>query len=97
MIVATRILRAACLVPFLAVPLLHAQQPPAPAAPPAPGAPHEFKDVQLLKDLSEDELTMTMRYFAASTGRTCASCHAIDKATGHLDFAAKTDAKKTSR
>ena len=97
MIVATRILRAACLVPFLAVPLLHAQQPPAPAAPAAPGAPHEFKDVQLLKDLSEDELTMTMRYFAASTGRTCASCHAIDKATGHLDFAAKTDAKKTSR
>ena len=93
MIVATRLLRAVCLVPFLAAPLLHAQQP----APAAPGAPHESKDVQLLKDLSEDELTMTMRYFAASTGRTCGSCHATDKATGHLDFAAKTDAKKTSR
>ncbi len=87
-------MRAACLVPFLAAPLLHAQQPSAPAT---PSAPHEYKDVQLLKDLSEDDLTMTMRYFAASTGRTCGSCHAIDKATGHLDFAAKTDAKKTSR
>ena len=94
MTIATRLLRAASVIPFLAAPLLHAQQPVAPAA---PGAPHEWKDVQLLKDLSEDDLTMTMRYFAASTGRTCSSCHAIDKATGHLDFAAKTDAKKTSR
>jgi hypothetical protein len=94
MIVSLRLLRAACLVPFLVVPALHAQQPP---AAPAPGAPHEWKDVQILKDLSEDDLTLTMRYFAASTGRTCGSCHATDKATGHLDFAAKTDAKKTSR
>ena len=92
MIVATRFLRAACLTTLLAAPFLLAQQPAG-----APGEPHKFKDVQILKDLNEDDLIMTMRYFAASTGRTCGSCHATDKATGHLDFAAKTDAKKTSR
>ncbi len=93
MIVSPRLLRVACLAPFLALPVLHAQQ----SAATAPDAPHEWKDVQILKDLSEDELGLTMRYFAASTGRTCGSCHATDKATGHLDFPAKTDAKKTSR
>ena len=92
MIVATRFLRAACFTTLLAAPLLCAQQPAG-----APGEPHKFKDVQILKDLNEDDLIMTMRYFSASTGRTCNSCHAIDKATGHLDFAAATDAKKTSR
>ena len=92
MIVTTRILRAACLSTLLAAPFLQAQQPTG-----APGEPHKFKDVQILKDLNEDDLTMTMRYFSASTGRTCGSCHATDKATGHLDFAAQTDAKKTSR
>lgn len=90
MIAATRLLRAVCLVPVLAAASLHAQSP-------AAAEPHKFKDLQLVKDLSEDEVTMTMRYFAASTGRTCGSCHAMDKATGHLDFAAQTDAKKTSR
>lgn len=92
MIVATRFLRAACLTTFLAAPFLHAQQPAG-----APGEPHKFKDVQILKDLNEDDLILTMRYFSASTGRDCNSCHATDKATGRLDTAAQTDAKKTSR
>ena len=75
MILATRFLRAACLTTFLAAPFLQAQQPAG-----TPGEPHKFKDVQILKDLNEDDLIMTMRYFSASTGRTCNSCHAIDKA-----------------
>jgi Photosynthetic reaction centre cytochrome C subunit len=94
MIVVTRLLRAACLASFLAAPFLYAQQPAAPAN---PAEPRKFKDLQLLKDLSEEEVGMTMRYFAASTGRTCSNCHQLDPATGRLDFAAKTDAKKTSR
>lgn len=88
---ATRFLRAACLATFLAASLLHAQQPAAGAQ------PRKFKDLQLLKDMSEEEVGMTMRYFAASTGRTCVSCHAIDRATGRLDPAATTDAKTASR
>ena len=76
-------------------PVLFAQSP---AAPGQSGtlAEQRFKDIQVLKGIPADQLPPTMRYFTAALGRNCAGCHQAG-ATGTMDYAADTPAKKTAR
>ena len=66
---------------------LRAQQPPAPPAGPPAGAPQGAppaagggrggppKNLQVLKDIPQDQLGLTMQYIAASLGVPCTHCH----------------------
>jgi photosynthetic reaction center cytochrome c subunit len=61
---------------------LRAQQPPAPQPPGPQGAPQPGggrggppKNIQVLKDVPQDQLQLTMQYIAASLGVPCSYCH----------------------
>jgi hypothetical protein len=76
-------------------PILLAQQQA--AAPTVQLAPEKFKDIQVLKDVPADQLSTTMRYFAAALGRECSGCHQTNRTTGVVDFVADSDGKTTAR
>jgi len=75
-------------------PMLYSQQPPSPAG---ALAPESFQDIQVLKDVPADQLTITMRYFSAALGRPCSGCHQTDRTTGVINYAADSNGKKTAR
>lgn len=57
----------------------------------------EYKNIQVLKDVPADQIDLTMQYFMAATGFTCAQCHLRDAATGAFTFDADTPMKTTAR
>jgi DNA-directed RNA polymerase subunit M/transcription elongation factor TFIIS len=67
------------------------------AAPTGPLAPEKYKDIQVLKDVPADQLDTLMRYFVASTGLQCQSCHMRDQATGKFIYEADSRNKNTAR
>jgi hypothetical protein len=69
----------------------------APAAPTGPMAPEKYKDIQVLTDVPADQLDVTMRYFMAATGLTCAGCHFRDETTNALVFDKDARGKSTAR
>jgi hypothetical protein len=71
-----------------------AQAPPAPTG---PMAPEKYKDIQVLTDVPADQLDVTMRYFMAATGITCAGCHFRDTTTNALVFDRDARGKSTAR
>src|SRR6476469_8874082 len=73
------------------------QAPPAQTAPVGPLAPEKYMDIQVLKDVPADQLDVTMQYFMAATGFTCANCHVRDATTGAFTFDVDTNLKKTAR
>jgi hypothetical protein len=68
---------------FTARPALRAQQPAPAPQPPAPqGAPQPGggrggppKNIQVLKDVPQDQLNLTMQYISSSLGVPCSYCH----------------------
>jgi hypothetical protein len=72
-----------------------AAQPPA-ATGQAAANPDELKNIQVLKDMSHDEVVSSMRFIAASLGVECDTCHV--RKDGHLmpDLDDKKE-KKTAR
>jgi hypothetical protein len=60
-------------------------------------APESFQDIQVLKDVPADQLSITMRYFSAALGRPCSGCHQTDRATGVTDYAADSNGKRSAR
>ena len=97
----TRLVRVtvfSSLVALFATVALRAQQPPQqPAAPTGPLAPEKYKDIQVLKDVPADQLDLLMRYFVASTGLQCQSCHVRDQATGVFSYEKDSRGKATAR
>lgn len=69
----------------------------APPAPTGPMAPDKYKDIQVLTDVPADQLDVTMRYFMAATGITCAGCHFRDPTTNALVFDRDARGKSTAR
>ncbi len=90
-------LATAAVLVFAATVTMRAQQPPPQVAPTGPLAPEKYMDIQVLKDVPADQLDVTMQYFMAATGFTCANCHVRDAATGAFTFMADTPLKTTAR
>jgi outer membrane lipoprotein-sorting protein len=61
---------------------LRAQQGPggqqAPPGPTGPLAPEKYKNIQVLTNVSADQLDTTMRYVSASVGMRCSDCHVVE-------------------
>lgn len=62
-----------------------------------PTAGQQYKDVQLMKDVSVEQFDTTMNYFGAALGWQCQNCHVRDTATGEINFAAEHRFKTTAR
>src|ERR1700730_15283972 len=77
------------------------------AGPPATGqagadrnvimAQDAFKDVQVLKGISEKEFMETMGFFSASLNANCTTCHGEDSGVGWDRYADETPLKQTAR
>jgi len=86
-----------CAAVVLAVTVTGRAQQAPPAAPAGPLAPQQYKDIQVLTDVPAADLDVTMQYFAAATGFTCASCHLRDETTGQFAYEKDTRTKTTAR
>lgn len=83
------LLAAGCAALFAAVASAHSQ--------PAP-APPSFKNLQVLpKDISRDQLTQTMKFFAQSLGVRCVHCHVGEEGKPLSTFDFASDAKRDKR
>jgi len=80
------------IVMVLSLPLAYGQDAPKPQM-----AEEVFKNIQVLKGISVNELMETMGFFAASLGLNCTDCHISESSGDWARYADDTSLKRTTR